>query len=60
MTDKRINEILELKKNLEKHDLTLDQWLFYTINDNILEIRLELVHIRKLVEEMGHTVILGL
>lgn len=58
MNDKRLNEIVELKQNLEKHDIRLEDWLNYSINDNILNTRLELITIRKMLEEVHHTVIL--
>lgn len=58
MEDKRINEILELKKDLEKYDIEFGEWAAYHINRDILDIRMELIIIRKMLEEVQHTVML--
>lgn len=58
MIDKRIEELAELKKELEKHDIELQEWLAYLINKDILDIRMEIITLRKMLEEVHHTVIL--
>ncbi|MBZ9571042.1 hypothetical protein KQY27_05760 [Methanobrevibacter sp. TMH8] len=58
MSDKRINEISELKKKLEEQNITLNEWVVYNMNDNLLNIRIELINIRKMLEEIHHTVLL--
>lgn len=56
--DKRIEEILELKKELGKYDIELQEWLQHIISKDILDIRMEIITLRRMLEEVQHTMII--
>lgn len=58
MTDNKIEGLSELKKELEKHNIELEDWLTYIIHKDLLDIKMELVNLRKMLEQVQHTVLL--